>query len=364
MLIKEGSIATNFVSQISQFLVAEIASRVASGLGLDKTSTQKAIAAAVPAILGALISLVSKSQGATKLSDAVAMQEPGVLSSLASVIGQPGQKALIDNGSSALSSLLGGKILSGISSALSQYAGIGQSSSNSLLGLLAPVVLGVLGSEQRNNGLDASGLAKLLTSQKDAVAAALPSGFSKYLKDAGVLDSVTAATTKPAQTARPRSSIWPWLLACLALLVVGFLALHFLSRHRGAVEVATPNLEAPYSGLFDKLRGVKVGDVDVGELSKSAVNDLYTSLVGMKDAAAAQADLPGLTKASSEFDQLDSLLNQLSPENRKMLADVFASIKPNLDQLLDKAVAIPGVGAVIKPTVDAIRSKLDVLTTI
>ena len=93
-----------------------------------------------------------------------------------------------------------------------------------------------------------------------------------------------------------------------------------------------------------------VGDVDVGELSKSAVNDLYTSLVGMKDAAAAQADLPGLTKASSEFDQLDSLLNQLSPENRKMLADVFASIKPNLDQLLDKAVAIPGVGAVIKPT--------------
>lgn len=354
--------ATNLVSQISQFLAAEIASRVASSLGLDKTSTQKAIAAAVPAILGALMSLVSKSQGATKLSDAVAMQEPGVLSSLASVIGQPGQKALIDNGSSALSSLVGGKTLSGISSALSQYAGIGQSSSNSLLGLLAPVVLGVLGSEQRNNGLDASGLAKLLTSQKDAVAAALPSGFSKYLKDAGVLDSVTAATTKPAQTARPSSSIWPWLLACLALLVVGFLALHFLSHHRGAV--ATPNLEAPYSGLFDKLRGVKVGDVDVGELSKSAVNDLYTSLVGMKDAAAAQADLPGLTKASSEFDQLDSLLNQLSPENRKMLADVFASIKPNLDQLLDKAVAIPGVGAVIKPTVEAIRSKLDVLTTI
>lgn len=355
--------ATNLVSQISQFLSAEIASRVASSLGLDKTSTQKAIAAAVPAILGALISLVSKSQGAKKLSDAVAMQEPGVLSSLASVIGQAGQKALSDNGSSALSSLVGGKTLSGISSALSQYAGIGQSSSNSLIGLLAPVVLGVLGSEQRDNGLDASGLAKLLTSQKDGVAAALPSGFSKYLKDAGVLDSVTA-TPKPAQTARPSSSIWPWLLACLALLVVGFLALHFLSRHRGAVEVATPNLEAPYSGLFDKLRGVKVGDVDVGELSKSAVNDLYTSLVGIKDPAAAQAALPGLTKASSEFDQLDSLLNQLSPENRKMLADVFASIKPNLDQLLDKAVAIPGVGAVIKPTVDAIRSKLDVLTTI
>jgi len=58
------------------------------------------------------------------------------------------------------------------------------------------------------------------------------------------------------------------------------------------------------------------------------------------------------------------MLNQLSPENRGMLADLFASIRPNLDQLLDKALAIPGVGQIIKPTVDAIREKLDTLTKI
>jgi len=74
--------------------------------------------------------------------------------------------------------------------------------------------------------------------------------------------------------------------------------------------------------------------------------------------------MPGLTKASSEFDQLTSLLNQLSPENRKTLADLFASIRPNLDQLLDKALAIPGVGPIIKPAVDAIREKLDTLTKV
>ena len=43
-----------------------------------------------------------------------------------------------------------------------------------------------------------------------------------------------------------------------------------------------------------------------------------------------------LTKASSQFDQLAGLLDQLSPENRKLLAETFASIRPNLDQLLDK----------------------------
>jgi hypothetical protein len=60
---------------------------------------------------------------------------------------------------------------------------------------------------------------------------------------------------------------------------------------------------------------------------------------------------------------LSGLLSQLSPENRKLLAETFASVKPNLDQLLDKALAIPGIATIIKPTVDAIRSKLDALST-
>ena len=111
-----------------------------------------------------------------------------------------------------------------------------------------------------------------------------------------------------------------------------------------------------------KLKGIKAGDTDVGELATSAVNHLYSSLVGVKDEASAQASLPSLNQASSEFDQLAGLLSQLSPENRKLLAETFASIRPNLDQLLDKALAIPGVAVIIKPAVDAIRSKLDALS--
>jgi hypothetical protein len=143
-------------------------------------------------------------------------------------------------------------------------------------------------------------------------------------------------------------------------------------RHKQVAETANPNIEekvspsseAPYAGLFAKLKGIKAGDVDVGDLATSAVNDLYASLQGIKDEATAQSSMPGLTKASSEFDQLTSLLNQLSPENRKTLADLFASIRPNLDQLLDKALAIPGVGPIIKPAVDAIREKLHTLTKV
>jgi hypothetical protein len=67
-------VATNLVSEIVQALVPSITSRIAAGLGLGESSTQKAIDAAVPGLLGALISLVLKPQGTSKLNDAVAKQ--------------------------------------------------------------------------------------------------------------------------------------------------------------------------------------------------------------------------------------------------------------------------------------------------
>jgi hypothetical protein len=367
--------ATDLVSEIVEVVSPTISSRIASALGLDPAATQKAIVVAAPVLISALISYVSKAQGANKLNEVVRKQEPGMLSSLASVIGEPGQKALIDQGASVLTSLLGGKTFSGLSEAVGQYAGIGQVGSKSLLGLLGPVVLGVLGKEQRARGLDASGLANLLVSQKNNVSAALPSGFSKYLSEAGIPDDVIAS--RPTVASRPPistpPSIWPWLLGALVLLALGALAWHLLQgRHKQVAETGSPKIEekvspsgeAPYAGLFAKLKGVKVGDVDLGEVAASAVNDLYTSLQGIKDEATAQSAMTGLTKASSEFDQLTGVLNQLSPENRKTLAELFASIRPNLNQLLDKALAVPGVEAIIKPTVDSIRAKLDTLTNV
>ena len=43
--------ATNLISEIADVLSPSIVSRVASALGLNQTSTQKAVVAAVPALL-------------------------------------------------------------------------------------------------------------------------------------------------------------------------------------------------------------------------------------------------------------------------------------------------------------------------
>jgi len=156
--------------------------------------------------------------------------------------------------------------------------------------------------------------------------------------------------------------LWPVLLGALALLL-GLWALQWWSsRHAEAPNVAVQT-QAPVE-TFSKLNGIKVGDVDIGGLVKSAVDGLQSSLLGIKDEATAKAAVPGLSQAASRFDQLTGLLSQMTPETRKALADSIATIRPKLNTLFDQAVGLPGVGPVIQPTVDAIRSKLDTLATV
>ena len=80
------------------------------------------------------------------------------------------------------------------------------------------------------------------------------------------------------------------------------------------------------------------------------------------DSGAAQTALPKLQAVTDQIDKVDGLLGQLSPEQRKVLAGLVNSLMPSLNQLFDKVLAIPGVAELLKPTIDALRAKLTVLT--
>ena len=256
--------ATNFISNITQVLSSDLVARIASSLGLDKTLAEKALQAGIPSLLAVFTSLVSKPAGAEALSGAIAQQQPGVLSSLVSVIGGSSQKSLIDSGASALTSLVGGTTTSALTNAVGRYAGIGDGDLKSLMGLLAPVVMGVLGQQQRTSGLDATGLARLLASQKDNIARAVPAGFSKYLGETDILDNlvgsidqrrpsaatVSSGSSRPgyAASSTPRSSAgsqasssqWGWLIPALGAVAIGGLAWRWISRPSLNETAATP----------------------------------------------------------------------------------------------------------------------------
>jgi hypothetical protein len=106
-----------------------------------------------------------------------------------------------------------------------------------------------------------------------------------------------------------------------------------------------------------------VGGIDVNKQITDSIATLRSTLGGVTDAASAQAALPKLRDITAQIDQVDGLVGQMTPEQRKVLAGIVSPLMPTLNQLFDKVLAIPGVSEVLKPTIDLLKTKLTLLTS-
>jgi sporulation protein YlmC with PRC-barrel domain len=247
--------ANSIVATLSRFLTPEVVGKMASATGLDRSVAQTAIGAAVPSILNALTGLVAQPGGVRQLANAVAEQPANVLGSITS---SPTGSALTgEEGANLLSSLLGGGALGMLTSTVSKFIGVADGPMRMLMGLLTPLIMGVLGREQRAAGLDAGGLARMLTEQKADIAAAMPAGLGNLLEANRPLREGIASPSSPERRAYDRPSTayrpaamqraqgdtrwrasWPyWVLPLLAL--AGLLWYLFAREPETAGPVAT-----------------------------------------------------------------------------------------------------------------------------
>jgi hypothetical protein len=386
--------STNLISTIAQVFNSDLVARIASSLGLDKSMIDRALGAGTPALLAALGSLVSRPGGAAAVNAEVARQEPQLFQNLGPLIGGANMNTRIDAGSSTLKSLLGSQTMSQVANAVSRYSGIGEVGTTNLMGLLGPIVMSVLSDQQRSSGRSA---ADILVAQKDNIARALPAGVNDALGRTGMLDWFTSSAKATESSYQPPQQGYEfqptkgrsarkdglgsgssWIIPALAVLALG-LAWYLFSGPR-ATEVAKnvpppPKAESPITtGALPEprpvafpslasLSGVKIGDIDVGSEVTSAMNGMRDALAGIRDEGTAKAALDPLKRSVAEFEKVKGLAGQLTPEMRSTLASAIASARPAIDGLFDKALAIPGVAALIKPTIDSIRSELDTLAT-
>jgi hypothetical protein len=382
--------ATNLVSVVMQFLTPDMIAKIASALGLDRSVAQKAIGGAVPAILSSLADVAATPNGARQLTNMVTQQPPGSLESFKSLLGGSGQSTLAETGSSMLSGLFGGGAMDTMAQTIGKFAGVGEGTGKSLLGMLGPVILGALGQQQRSAGLDASGLASLLVSQKDQIAAAIPSGLADQLSAAGLIDkasgrlrsgaeavsatgsrianasdrTIAGASQAASAATRAASTQWPIWLAALAIL--GGLAWFTLGR-QGNEKVAEAPRPATTQPATTGTVGTAPADLTIGGVNlankvNSSVGTLRSVLPGITDAASAQAALPKVREATAQLNEVSNLAAKLSPEGRSALAKLIATAMPAINQMCDKVLATPAVGDIAKPTIDELRGRLQTLS--
>ena len=158
----------NVIDLIKGQLGPALVTQAATQYGESESGISKAISGLLPAVVGGLANNADKPGVLDAITGAASS---GLLGNL---LGDSSNNSLV---STVLSAIFGDKI-GGLVNAVAGYAGISNSSSNSLLNMVTGASLGSLGKYATDNNLDASGLSGLLKDQKGVVPSLLPAGLS------------------------------------------------------------------------------------------------------------------------------------------------------------------------------------------
>jgi hypothetical protein len=107
-----------------------------------------------------------------------------------------------------------------------------------------------------------------------------------------------------------------------------------------------------------------VDGVNLAGQINSSIDTLKSALPGITDSATAQAALPKINEVTAQLSDISARAAKLPPEGRSALAKLIVVVRPSINQMCDKVMATPGVGAVAKPAIDDLQARLDALARV
>ena len=193
MELLQGQMDDRFIDQLSSQIG-----------GADRQQTAMAASGIISALTGALAKNASNDQGVRSLNDALDRDHDGsVLDNFMDLMQgrnvQPQQSRAM-NGAGIVRHLLGNK-QSGAIDMISKMSGLDNNRTGSMMTMLAPMVMGMLGRQKKEQGLDLAGLASLLsgtvTQQRSSNPAMnMISGFLDQDGDGSIMDDVAGMGMK------------------------------------------------------------------------------------------------------------------------------------------------------------------------
>jgi OmpA-OmpF porin, OOP family len=190
----------NLLDMAKGVLTPDMMSKAAGLLGESPEGTGKALSGVLPLVLGGMADHAAKPAGAEALLGMLTSGKAGAgtLDNLGSLLGGGSQSSdMMSMGSGLIGSMFGDKA-GGLANAVSSFAGIKSGSASGLMGMAAPIIMGLIGKHLTGaggGGLNLGALTGLLGGQKDHIAAAMPAGLTSSL---GGLLGGAGTTTRAA----------------------------------------------------------------------------------------------------------------------------------------------------------------------
>ena len=351
--------AINLLDLVKTAVSGQVAEQIGSLAGIDKNKSASAIEAAVPVLLGSLLKKSSTPSGASDLSKMLKDQDTSILDNLGGLLGGSGSSDLLSMGTKLLPSLLGGS-QSSIISMLVKLLGFNDKSIGSLLGMLAPIVMSVVGKQAKAaGGFDPGVLTNLPGSQSNLLSNALPNELKGAMGMADMLggkatQAVNNATRTATQVTKQASNPLQWLLPLVALAALGYLGYTFFTQ-KPAVKVdgavSTPKVDVPKVDL-PKVDLPEVNLPDLSDLKKnltSTFGGLTGALESITDVDTAKGALSKIEEAAKAYEGLG--IDKLPTAAKTGLLPFLKPYITTVTGLIEKIYLIPGVKDIVEPAI-------------
>lgn len=231
--------AINFLDTVRAYFDGEFANQAANSLDESGSGVSAALNALIPT---GLAGILNKATSGNEGSDEVFNLATGASRYLHP---SPNLSDLHnDEKGSNIPALIFGSNQSAVSSAISHFTGIKNSSAASLMTLALPAIMGLLGKHAEQNNLTASGLSGFLSSEKDHIMQAMPAGLSSLARTLGFqlpaspasmssninsgMSEPAAYQNDPAYSAAPKPAAGRnWLVPLIVILAAIALLIYF-----------------------------------------------------------------------------------------------------------------------------------------
>ncbi len=294
----------NLLDLAKGVLTPDMVSKAAGLLGESPEGTTKALSGALPMVLGGMADHATKADGAAGLLSVLSSgKTDGLLGNLGGMLGGGQQSSdMMSMGSGLIGSMFGEKA-GGMANMLGSFAGIKSGAASGLMGMIAPILMGLIGKQLTGaggGGLNAGSLLGLLGGQREHINAAMPAGLGSMLGGLGgakaavgagaaALGGAAAMATGAARETRDEAvaaaggigRLIPWLLGAA---VLAGLAWYFFGRTKPApVETPTPVVEEPAPAVEEPTPGpaaAAVPAIDPNATADTCNAEFKTALSG------------------------------------------------------------------------------------
>ncbi|RKG73346.1 DUF937 domain-containing protein, partial [Corallococcus sp. CA049B] len=197
--------AFNLIEAVgSQFMQKGLLQKISASLGEDPQATTKALPGAIASVAAGVVDQGGNEAGAHRLL--TKLNEGGYTGPDAPPRAGGVGEGLLDeeeSGKGMLSGIFGNK-LGAVTEGLTRFGGMRNAgSATRLLSLAAPMLMGVLGKQVRDQRMGSSGLMQLLNGQRNNIAAALPAGLGGILGFGGTRHAVAEVIEPHRETVTP-----------------------------------------------------------------------------------------------------------------------------------------------------------------